>query len=119
MSFFRCMAIIVILVSMFGSGFIQADIIEIGSNQPGEIKMLTQIVEPTAGLITNIGRGHLEYFSSIEGVSREKNQLFKGLKRNALIFLNCDDPHLPQYDRSQAMFVDDIPGFALQESKRC
>jgi UDP-N-acetylmuramoyl-tripeptide--D-alanyl-D-alanine ligase len=72
-------------------------IIEIGTNKPGEIKDLCHIVDPTAALITNIGRGHLEFFSSLEGVAREKTQLFRCVKRNATIFLNRDDPYLPTY----------------------
>jgi UDP-N-acetylmuramoyl-tripeptide--D-alanyl-D-alanine ligase len=75
----------------------EAAIIELGTNRPGEIKDLVRIVDPTAGLITNIGRGHLAFFSSIEGVAREKIQLFRCLKRNALIFLNRDDPLLPAF----------------------
>ena len=89
-------------------------IIELGSNKPGEIKKLTQIVNPTAGLITNIGRGHLEYFSSLEGVAREKTQLFKSLKRNAMIFLNRDDPMLPAFPLRRTS----LWSFGFDESKK-
>jgi UDP-N-acetylmuramoyl-tripeptide--D-alanyl-D-alanine ligase len=72
-------------------------IYELGTNHPGEIEFLSKIVKPTYGLITNIGRGHLEYFDSIDGVAREKNQLFKNLKRPGIKFLNLDDKRLLQF----------------------
>jgi len=74
-----------------------ASIVEMGTNHPGEIAMLCAITKPTAGLITNIGRGHLEYFSDIEGVAREKMDLFRCLGSRGVIFLNCDDPRLPSF----------------------
>jgi len=75
----------------------QFSIVELGSNHPGEIALLSNITKPTAALITNIGRGHLEFFSSIEGVAREKLDLFKKLTRSGTIYLNCDDPRLANY----------------------
>lgn len=72
-------------------------IIELGTNHPGEIAMLCNITRPDAGLITNIGRGHLEFFSNIEGVAREKTELFNCLGRKGVIFLNVDDPLLPSF----------------------
>ena len=73
----------------------QVSIVELGTNHPGEIFMLSKIAKPTAGLITNIGRGHLEFFSSIEGVAREKLELFNNLSKRSIIFLNIDDPYIP------------------------
>jgi UDP-N-acetylmuramoyl-tripeptide--D-alanyl-D-alanine ligase len=70
-------------------------IIELGTNHPGEIASLCAITRPTAGLITNIGRGHLEFFTSIEGVAREKTELFKFISKQGTIFLNRDDRLLP------------------------
>jgi UDP-N-acetylmuramoyl-tripeptide--D-alanyl-D-alanine ligase len=70
-------------------------IIELGTNHPGEIASLCAITRPTAGLITNIGRGHLEFFSSTEGVAREKLELFNFISKQGTIFLNLDDPLLP------------------------
>lgn len=69
-------------------------IVEIGTNHPGEIAMLSSLVQPTAALITNIGRGHLEFFSGIKGVAKEKLSLFKSLKRGGTVFLNRDDNEL-------------------------
>lgn len=47
-------------------------VIEMGANHPGEIKALTCIVEPDYGMITNVGKAHLEGFGSLKGSSRLK-----------------------------------------------
>jgi UDP-N-acetylmuramoyl-tripeptide--D-alanyl-D-alanine ligase len=54
-------------------------IIEIGTNQFGEIAELSNIVQPTAGIITNIGESHLEFLGSTAGVAKEKSGLFAGM----------------------------------------
>lgn len=54
-------------------------IIEIGTNQFGEIAELSNIVQPTAGIITNIGERHLEFLGSTAGVAKEKSGLFAGM----------------------------------------
>ena len=51
-------------------------IIEMGANKPGDIKELCEIADPTHGIITNIGKAHLEGFGSIEGVARTKSELY-------------------------------------------
>ena len=71
-------------------------VLEIGTNQPGEIERLSQIVEPTVGVITNIGHSHLELLGSIEGVAKEKGSL---LKHVDFAVLNADDPMTPQLSR--------------------
>ena len=47
---------------------------EMGASHPGEIHMLTHIVEPDYGIITNVGKAHLEGFGSFEGVIRTKGE---------------------------------------------
>ncbi len=70
-------------------------IIEMGANHPGEIKALCEIAEPDFGLITNIGKAHLEGFKSIENVKRTKGELYEYLKKKqGLIFSNIDNPIL-------------------------
>ncbi len=70
-------------------------ICEMGANHPGEIKKLCEIAMPTHGLITNIGKAHLEGFGSIEGVQKAKGELFDYLKKNGgHAFINVDDPRL-------------------------
>lgn len=75
-------------------------VLEIGTNQPGEITILSEMVEPTHGLVTNIGREHLEQLESLDGVEMEETSLFSFLIRNnGLIFLNMDDIRLSKYTR--------------------
>jgi UDP-N-acetylmuramoyl-tripeptide--D-alanyl-D-alanine ligase len=70
----------------------QIAIIEMGANHPGEIKDLCEIALPEAGLITNIGKAHLEGFGSYEGVKRTKAELYDYLKkRNGKIYYNAGD----------------------------
>lgn len=67
-------------------------VIEMGANKPGDIKELVEIALPTHGIITNIGRAHLEGFKSLEGVIRTKTELFDFLAQNkAHIFANKQD----------------------------
>lgn len=70
----------------------QAAIIEMGTNQPGDIKELVEIAEPTYALITNVGRAHLEKLQGLKGVAVEKGQLFQFIKKNGgTIFVNSED----------------------------
>lgn len=67
-------------------------IIEMGANHKGEIDELCRIAEPDFGLITNIGKAHLEGFGGIEGVKKGKSELYKYLKQtNGKVFVNGDD----------------------------
>jgi UDP-N-acetylmuramoyl-tripeptide--D-alanyl-D-alanine ligase len=58
-------------------------IVEMGSNHPGEIALLCDIVKPDSGLITNIGAAHLEFFKTEAGVFKEKRTLFEYIKKRA------------------------------------
>jgi len=70
-------------------------VIEMGANHPGEIKTLVDIVCPDYGLITNVGRAHLEGFGSFEGVIRTKGELYDFLRSDSgTAFINNDNPHL-------------------------
>lgn len=70
-------------------------IIEMGASHPGDIKELVEIAEPNCGLITNVGRAHLEGFGSFEGVQQTKKELYDYLlEHQGFIFRNTDNPHL-------------------------
>lgn len=70
-------------------------IIEMGANRPGDIEELCEIALPDWGLITNIGKAHLEGFGSIETTLKTKAALYtKVFDRDGKIFLNADDPML-------------------------
>ena len=67
-------------------------IIEMGANHPGEIALLCEIARPTHGLITNIGKAHLEGFGGYEGVIKAKSELYHFLKKTqGTAFVNGDN----------------------------
>ena len=79
-------------------------VIEMGASHPGDIKTLVETAEPNCGLITNVGRAHLQGFGSFEGVKRTKGELYDFLRRKmekssfeeGMIFINADDDDLRQ-----------------------
>jgi len=73
----------------------QIAIVEMGANHKSEIKTLCEIAQPTCGLITNIGKAHLEGFGGIEGVKKAKKELYDYLNEtNGTIFYNEENPIL-------------------------
>ncbi|MDB4088391.1 UDP-N-acetylmuramoyl-tripeptide--D-alanyl-D-alanine ligase [Flavobacteriales bacterium] len=73
-------------------------IIEMGANHQKEIEFLANICMPDCGLITNIGKAHLEGFGGIEGVEKGKLELFHNLSsRKKQIFINADDGRLSKH----------------------
>ncbi len=80
---------------------IEMAVIEMGANHPGEIKELCQISDPDYGIITNIGKAHLEGFGSFEGVINTKKELYDHLsKKNGNIFINTDNEILNKISNS-------------------
>ena len=72
-------------------------VIEMGANKPGDIKELAEIAEPTHGIITNIGRAHLEGFKSLEGVINTKTELYRFIESvNGELFVNAADQTLTE-----------------------
>ncbi len=70
-------------------------IIEMGANFVGDIADLVNICEPTLGLITNIGKAHLEGFGGIEGVKKGKGELYDWLSiHSGTVFVNCENKTL-------------------------
>lgn len=75
-------------------------VVEMGANHPGEIAGLCEIAEPDFGIITNIGKAHLEGFGSFEGVIQTKSELYHYLKRkNGIVFYNRENPLLTELTR--------------------
>ena len=75
----------------------QLAIVEMGASHPGDIKELVDVAEPNYGLITNVGRAHLEGFGSFEGVMSTKAELYDYLlEHHGTIFQNEDNPYLKQ-----------------------
>ena len=71
-------------------------VVEMGANHPGEIKTLVNIVEPDYGIITNVGKAHLEGFGSFEGVIKTKGELYDFLRTKAesVVFIDNENEHL-------------------------
>lgn len=70
-------------------------VVEMGTNEPGEIAVLTAIVEPDVGILTSIGEEHLEGFGDLEGVFREETALLEGLPAASLAVVAEEPETLP------------------------
>lgn len=99
-------------------------VIEMGASHPGDIEELVNIAEPDYGIITNVGRAHLEGFGSFEGVVRTKGELYDFLRKkgNATIFIDHENPYLNEiagglerieYGRGDDLYVN---GYATENT---
>lgn len=71
---------------------VELAIVEMGASHPGDIDELTNIAEPNYGVITNIGRAHLEGFGGFDGVIKTKNEMYQFIgKHKGLLFVNRDN----------------------------
>ena len=68
----------------------RAAVLELGTNHPGELAPLVEMVQPRYGVITSLGREHLEHFQSMEGVVEEEGTLAARLPKEGTLFLNAD-----------------------------
>jgi UDP-N-acetylmuramoyl-tripeptide--D-alanyl-D-alanine ligase len=68
----------------------QVGVLEVGTNHPGELAPLINIIQPEYGVITNIGREHLEFFGDLSGVAREEGWLAELLPARGKLFINGD-----------------------------
>ncbi|MBL6988418.1 MAG: UDP-N-acetylmuramoyl-tripeptide--D-alanyl-D-alanine ligase [Bacteriovoracaceae bacterium] len=82
-------------------------IVEMGTNHPGEIKVLCDIAIPNAGLITNIGSSHLEFFKTEAGVFAEKRILFDSVNSNTAkkgeFIVDGDDDYLKKLEKTDGL----------------
>lgn len=69
----------------------EAAVFEVGTNHPGELAALVKLVQPKFGVITNVGREHMEFFGDLEGVAREEGALAEVLSADGKLFLNGDN----------------------------
>ncbi|MBY0281823.1 MAG: UDP-N-acetylmuramoyl-tripeptide--D-alanyl-D-alanine ligase [Alphaproteobacteria bacterium] len=67
-------------------------VFEIGTNNPGEIAPLSNLVQPDIAIITTIAEGHIGNFSSIDQIANEKAEIFSGLRAGGSVILNFDNP---------------------------
>ena len=88
----------------------QAALFEMGASHPGEIALLTGMVRPGAGLITNVSGAHLEGFKDLEGVKRCKGALYDYLgAHEGTVFVHADDPLLAGMLKERAIRERVIP----------
>ena len=93
-------------------------VIEMGASHPGDIKTLVETAEPTCGLITNVGRAHLQGFGSFEGVKKTKGELYDFLRKQmekgsfdeGMVFINADDSDLQQMADERGLILQSAYG---------
>lgn len=93
-------------------------VVEMGANHPGEIAFLCDIAQPDYGLITNVGKAHLEGFGSLQSVFETKTELYNYIITSGKgIFVNGDDPELSEaasthtivtYGKSSGMILGSV-----------
>ena len=86
-------------------------VLELGSNHPGEIKVLCDLALPDSGLVTNIGATHLEFFGTEEEVFLEEGYLYHAV-RDGLFFQNLDDAFLKTFPRAKGTVTFSAKGEA-------
>ena len=69
-------------------------VVEMGTNQPGDVAALMPLVRPAVALITNAGAEHLEFFGDLDGVARGEGEAIAGLGSDGIAVLNADDPYV-------------------------
>ena len=94
-------------------------IVEMGANHLNEIKLLTDLINPDFGLITNFGKAHLEGFGSTEGVIKGKSELYDFLiKNDKKAFINNDDYIQNQFIGNKISFSkEDKSNYIFKEVK--
>jgi UDP-N-acetylmuramoyl-tripeptide--D-alanyl-D-alanine ligase len=79
-------------------------VIEMGANHQKEIALLSSIAQPSHGLITNIGKAHLEGFGGVEGIKKGKGELYDFLKaKEGIVFVNGDDAVLMTMQKARSL----------------
>jgi UDP-N-acetylmuramoyl-tripeptide--D-alanyl-D-alanine ligase len=77
----------------------RAAVLEVGTNHPGELPALVGLIQPGVGVITSIGREHLEHFGGMEGVVQEEGWLAELLPSSGTLFVNGDSEWTPRIVR--------------------
>src|SRR5690606_16720932 len=75
-------------------------VIEMGTNEPGEIRTLAEIARPTIGVLTTVGESHLEKLGSVEGVLAEKLDLIRALPAQGAAVVGYTPARLPERARA-------------------
>ncbi len=68
-------------------------VFEIGMSKSGEISLLSKLVKPHIGIITNIGEAHIENFNNLKGIANAKSEIIENIQNNGVLILNRDDKY--------------------------
>lgn len=106
---------------------IEIAIVEMGANHQKEIASYCTYVEPTHGIITNIGKAHIEGFGGVEGIKKGKGELYDYLaKENGIVIYNADDSvinnmiaerkfkHKYYYSADDIKLLEEYPNIVLE-----
>lgn len=74
-----------------------AAVVEMGVDRQGQTALLSDLVRPNVGVITNIGPDHLELFGSLDGSAQSKAELIDAMPEAGLVVLNADDPYFQEF----------------------
>lgn len=77
-------------------------VIEMGMNHAGEIAYLTRLARPDVAIVTNVGRAHMEFLGTREGIARAKGEIFEGLGTDGVAVINADDAFAPLFRKAVA-----------------
>lgn len=80
-------------------------VLELGTNQPGEIYELGLVTKPTHALVTNIGKEHLEFLIDLDGVELEETYIYSQVRSGGFAFINFDDSRLKKYGHILGKFM--------------
>ncbi|MGN0394002.1 MAG: UDP-N-acetylmuramoyl-tripeptide--D-alanyl-D-alanine ligase [Coprococcus sp.] len=78
----------------------EAAVIEMGIGKPGEMKLLSSMVQPDIAVVTVIGVAHIEYLKTQENIRQEKLDIISNMSENGLLIINGDDPLLKEIKNS-------------------
>lgn len=92
-------------------------VVEMGANHRGEIALLASIAMPDYGIITNVGKAHLEGFGSFQGVMETKAELYEYISKNGKkVFLNIDNPYLVEMGNKAGLTDEKIERYSLKNT---
>lgn len=91
-------------------------IVEMGMNRLGEIARLTEIAEPSVGLVTSVARAHLEGLGGLSNVARAKGEMIQRLPRGGIAILNADDRFTPRLARAARKRGAEVFTFGLAKA---
>lgn len=101
----------------FEENYPEMIVVELGVDRPGDMKYLTSFTKPFVGIVTNVSGSHMEYFGSLEKISKEKGILVEKLPEKGFAILNADDSNVSRMlERTKASVI--TYGFTQESSIR-